>query len=165
MTSRDPRRAFVSRPSDPDTWVRTPEPATLPNGAKADHFTARLTIDVTPANQKPLASFSYGTDDLSAAFDASLSSDPDGTISTYAWTFGDGTPAQTTTASLLAAGLALLAVQGAAVRFTMGAFVLKVDGTALLLGSGTGLLLGVVGALPPAFQAMRLPIVDALKAV
>ncbi len=68
-------------------------------------------------------------------------------------------------ASLLAAGLALLVVNGAAVRFTMGAFALKVDGAALLLGSGTGLLLGVVGALPPAFQAMRLPIVDALKAV
>jgi putative ABC transport system permease protein len=68
-------------------------------------------------------------------------------------------------AALLASGLALLVVNGAAVRFTMGAFALKVDGTALLLGCGTGLLLGVVGALPPAFQAMRLPVVDALKAV
>lgn len=68
-------------------------------------------------------------------------------------------------AALLAAGLSLLVVNGAAVRFTMGAFALKVDGTSLLLGCGTGLLLGVIGALPPAFQAMRLPIVDALKAV
>jgi hypothetical protein len=47
----------------------------------------------------------------------------------------------------------------------MGAFALRVDGTALLLGCGTGLLLGVIGALPPAVQAMRLPIVDGLKAV
>jgi ABC-type antimicrobial peptide transport system permease subunit len=68
-------------------------------------------------------------------------------------------------ASLLAAGLSLLVVNGAAVRFTMGAFALRVDGTALLIGCGTGLLLGVVGALPPAVQAMRLPIVNALRAV
>ena len=47
MTARDPKRAFVARPSDPDTWVRTPEPRSN-NGAKADLFTARLTIDVTP---------------------------------------------------------------------------------------------------------------------
>jgi len=47
MMARDPKRAFAERPSDPDTWVRTPEP-TANNGAKADLFTARLTIDVTP---------------------------------------------------------------------------------------------------------------------
>jgi hypothetical protein len=47
MNARDQKRAFAARPSDPDTWVRTPEPR--PNsGAKADLFTARLTIDVTP---------------------------------------------------------------------------------------------------------------------
>jgi hypothetical protein len=48
MTSRGPRRGFVLRPSDPDTWVRAPEPSAAQNGAKADLFTARLTIDVTP---------------------------------------------------------------------------------------------------------------------
>jgi hypothetical protein len=48
MTRRGPRRGFVLRPSDPDTWVRAPEPTTSKNGAKADLFTARLTIDVTP---------------------------------------------------------------------------------------------------------------------
>ena len=42
MTSRDPKRAFATLPSDPDTWVRTPEPATSQNGAKADLFTARM---------------------------------------------------------------------------------------------------------------------------
>jgi putative ABC transport system permease protein len=68
-------------------------------------------------------------------------------------------------ASLLAAALALLVVNGAAVRFTMGAFALKIDGPALLLGCGTGLFLGVIGALPPAIHAMRLPIVDGLKAI
>jgi len=48
MTSRDPKRAFATLPSDPDTRVRIPEPATSQNGAKADLFTARMTIDVTP---------------------------------------------------------------------------------------------------------------------
>src|SRR6478735_3980587 len=68
-------------------------------------------------------------------------------------------------ASLVAAGLAVLLLDGTAVRFTMGAFALRIDGPALLLGCGTGVMLGVVGALPPAFHAMRMPIVEALKAV
>jgi hypothetical protein len=60
---------------------------------------------------------------------------------------------------------ALALVNGAAVRFTMGAFTLKVDSVALAVGLGTGLLLGVVGAIPPAVRATRLPIAEGLKAV
>jgi hypothetical protein len=48
MTSRSSGRGFVLRPSDPDAWVRAPEPGAARNGTKADLFTARLTIDVTP---------------------------------------------------------------------------------------------------------------------
>ena len=48
MTSRDLKRAFTSRPRDPDTWIRAPGMTARKNGAKADHFAARLTIDVTP---------------------------------------------------------------------------------------------------------------------
>jgi len=48
MTSRDLKRPFASRPRDPDTWVRTRDVNVPKNGARADHFTARLTIDVTP---------------------------------------------------------------------------------------------------------------------
>jgi hypothetical protein len=47
MNARDQKRTFAARPSDPDTWVRTPDQRPS-NGAKADLFTARLTIDVTP---------------------------------------------------------------------------------------------------------------------
>jgi ABC-type lipoprotein release transport system permease subunit len=68
-------------------------------------------------------------------------------------------------ASLVAAVLALLLINGTAVRFTMGAFVLRVDSVAVGVGCGTGLLLGVVGALPPALRAMRLPIAEGLKAI
>jgi putative ABC transport system permease protein len=51
------------------------------------------------------------------------------------------------------------------VRFTMGAFALRIDGPSILAGCAVGLLLGVVGALPPAIRALRMPIVDSLKAV
>jgi ABC-type antimicrobial peptide transport system permease subunit len=67
--------------------------------------------------------------------------------------------------SLAAAVLALLFVNGVAVRFTMSAFTLRVDSTALAVGCGVGLLLGVVGAIPPAARAMRLPVAEGLKAI
>lgn len=69
------------------------------------------------------------------------------------------------TASLLATGIALVFVNGAAVRFTMGAFVLRIDNMAILIGCGVGLSLGFLGTIPPAIRALRMPIVDGLKAV
>jgi ABC-type antimicrobial peptide transport system permease subunit len=67
--------------------------------------------------------------------------------------------------SLLAAILALGLLNGVAVRFTMGAFALRIDSVAVLVGCGAGLLLGLIGSLPPALKAMRLPIAEGLKAV
>jgi putative ABC transport system permease protein len=67
-------------------------------------------------------------------------------------------------ASLLATFLALVFVNNAAVRFTMGAFSLRIDEVALLVGCSIGLALGVIGAIPPAIRALRMPLVDGLKA-
>lgn len=39
------RRGFAARPQSADAWVRAPDPRTAPG----DAYTARLTIDVTPA--------------------------------------------------------------------------------------------------------------------
>jgi hypothetical protein len=44
----------------------------------------------TPANQAPTAAFSVTKDNLAVSVDASGSSDADGTVASYAWTFGDG---------------------------------------------------------------------------
>ncbi|MGY8606079.1 ribbon-helix-helix protein [Gluconobacter cerinus] len=44
MTGRRMLPGFAARPADPERWVTTPEKPAPPN-----RFTARLTIDVTPA--------------------------------------------------------------------------------------------------------------------
>jgi putative ABC transport system permease protein len=67
--------------------------------------------------------------------------------------------------ALVAVAAALVLLEGAAVRFTMGAFTLRVDGVAVFAGLAAGLVIGVVGALPPAVKAMRMPVVDGLKAI
>ncbi len=68
-------------------------------------------------------------------------------------------------AALLGSLLALALAQGTAVRFTMGAFALSIDGVGILIGCGTGLLLGALGAIPPAVKAMRMSVVEGIKAV
>ncbi|MTD12757.1 PKD domain-containing protein [Nakamurella sp. YIM 132087] len=45
----------------------------------------------TAPNVAPTASFTSGTNFLAASFDASASADPDGSIASYAWNFGDNT--------------------------------------------------------------------------
>jgi putative ABC transport system permease protein len=67
--------------------------------------------------------------------------------------------------ALVACVLGLMFVNGAAVRFTMGAFMLRVDSVGIAIACGTAVVLGVVGAIPPAAKAMRLPVVEAIKAI
>ena len=56
----------------------------------AQSTTTSKTVTVTAPNQPPTASFTRSCNGLSCAFNSSGSSDPDGTIASYSWTFGDG---------------------------------------------------------------------------
>ncbi len=61
------------------------------SGSGSDGFT--VTRGTPPPNQTPVASFSSQTNNLAATVDGSGSSDPDGTIASYDWQFGDGSTA------------------------------------------------------------------------
>ena len=52
--------------------------------------TSAVTVTVTRINAPPVAQFSQTCSYLACSFDASGSSDSDGTITSYAWDFGDG---------------------------------------------------------------------------
>jgi hypothetical protein len=61
VSERSPRRGFASRPSDAENWVKASDaPACRTDDASA--FTARLTIDVTPAlrGRIKVAAFQHG---------------------------------------------------------------------------------------------------------
>jgi chitodextrinase len=64
--------------------------------------TASTSIQVdagTAPNQPPVAAYTSSCTFLACTFDGSASTDPDGTITSYAWDFGDGTTATGPTAS------------------------------------------------------------------
>ncbi|WP_233189025.1 LamG domain-containing protein [Subtercola sp. Z020] len=60
------------------------------DGATGVTQTTVRAVAAPPANVPPTAAFAAVPTDLTVAFDASDSADSDGTISSYAWTFGDG---------------------------------------------------------------------------
>jgi len=48
MTARGPNSGFATRPRNVESWIKSPDPAAS-SSAAADLYTARLTVDITPA--------------------------------------------------------------------------------------------------------------------
>lgn len=71
----------------------------------------------------------------------------------------------TAAGAILACIIALLVLDGLSVRFSMGAFGLIIDAGVLALGLLAGLALGLIGALPPAWRCLRMPVPEALRAL
>lgn len=69
------------------------------------------------------------------------------------------------TGTLIACAIGVFLLDGLAVQFSMGAFGLRIDAPALLFALSIGLCLGLLGALPPAYRCLKLPIPESLKAV
>ncbi len=61
--------------------------------------TRTVTATAPPGNQPPVAAFTSTMGKLTAVVDASASADPDGTIASYAWDFGDSATGTGKTAS------------------------------------------------------------------
>uniref|UniRef100_UPI002624A24A PKD domain-containing protein n=1 Tax=uncultured Modestobacter sp. TaxID=380048 RepID=UPI002624A24A len=72
-------------------------PTALTAAQVASHYSVATTGEAV--NVPPTASFTVDTADLTARFDATNSTDPDGRVVTSAWDFGDGTTGTGTTAS------------------------------------------------------------------
>ena len=74
--------------------------------ARFTNLTAQHTAAPPPANQPPTAVFASSCTDVSCTFDGTGSTDPDGTVASYAWSFGDGatSTAATPTHAFTAAG-------------------------------------------------------------
>lgn len=64
-----------------------------------DSSSQTVTVSSSTTNEAPTASFTASCTDLGCSFDGTGSTDSDGSISSYAWDFGDGNTASGSTAS------------------------------------------------------------------
>ncbi len=68
-----------------------------PSQASPGQINAGQSFSGAPTNEAPVASFIASCDGLTCSFDASASSDSDGSIAQYSWQFGDGRTALSST--------------------------------------------------------------------
>ncbi|WKB55523.1 chitinase C-terminal domain-containing protein [Eleftheria terrae] len=78
-------------------WTQNQSPAT--HSSTWDVWSALGACDGSAVNQPPVAAFTASTNGLVVNVNGSASADPDGTIASYAWAFGDGATASGATAS------------------------------------------------------------------
>ena len=79
-----PTHAFVASGTYPVTLTVTD------NQGATSSVSHSVTVTAPPPNQPPTAVFTSNCTNLQCSFDGSGSSDPDGTIASYTWDFGDG---------------------------------------------------------------------------
>jgi len=59
MSERPLKRGFAARPADPESWIKASEPPAARAGGDAA-FSARLTIDITPALRGRIKIVAFG---------------------------------------------------------------------------------------------------------
>lgn len=112
---RDDQTAPVATLTRASTWWSRPSLGVTDTGVPAGSHSYRVKVvdpfgnaQLSPAvavtvagasNQPPVASFSASVSDRTVTVDAGGSTDPDGSIGTFAWTFGDGASGSGPTAS------------------------------------------------------------------
>jgi PKD repeat protein len=91
---------WTSAPSTSKFAGAVDEVAIYPTALSADRIAQHHDLGVSgPPNQAPAAAFSSAVSGLGATFDATGSTDQDGSIASSAWDFGDGSSGTGTTAS------------------------------------------------------------------
>ena len=81
---------LVRIPFTGGTPAATATTVTGPSSGGTDWRSRAMFLFGAPPNQPPSAAFTAGCTDQTCAFDAGGSSDPDGSVQSYTWDFGDG---------------------------------------------------------------------------
>ncbi|MGH3763198.1 PKD domain-containing protein [Actinophytocola sp.] len=94
-TTSAPSRSTTSKPRSSTTTTTSEDGETTTDETTTDETTTpgrptntRPPTTTTPPNQAPLAEFNVDCSNLACDFDGGPSSDPDGNITTYSWSFG-----------------------------------------------------------------------------